>query len=177
MKVVIGCTSADSPIRIIALYRIRFEAIFCSFLFWNYYFIGCHAAHMPSRFCQACSCSSRILLIWEHSNKSQQNVVSNRTCRPVLYRKVRAASVEIHSRHFDVHSAALSVDARFVGLRRLLHEWPVASGVFGLAFTALSVAALLAVLGRRVMTDVVRLAALLTSEMVLMERCDFSTEK
>ena len=65
--------------------------------------------------------------------------------------------MEIHSRYFDVHSATLSVDARFVGLRRFLHERPVASGAFGIALTALSMFVLAAVFGRRIMTHVVRL--------------------
>ena len=67
--------------------------------------------------------------------------------------------VEIHSRYFDVHSAALTVDAHFVGLRRFLHERPVASGALGVAFTALSMAVLVAVFGRRIVTHVVRLVA------------------
>ena len=72
------------------------------------------------------------------------------------HRKVRAVSVELHSRYFDVHTATLTVDTRFVGLRRFLHERPMASGALGIAFAALSMFVLVAVFGRRIMTHVVR---------------------
>ena len=71
------------------------------------------------------------------------------------YRRVRAASVELHSRYFDVHTATLSVDTHFVGLRRFLHDRPIASGALGIALTALSMVVLVAVFGRRIMTHVV----------------------
>ena len=87
----------------------------------------------------------------------------------MLNRRVRAASVEIHSRYFDVQSATLSVDTHFVGLRRFLHERPVASGALGIALTALSMVVLVAVFGRRIMTHVVRFVTPLLATMFVVK--------
>ena len=47
-----------------------------------------HIVHLTSHFCQICCCPSRSRLTSEQSNQSQQNVVSNRTCHPVLLNQI-----------------------------------------------------------------------------------------
>ena len=155
-----NCKSHLSPERLISPYR-RFleEALF-----------------VPFEIMGVASPAVRSLIVFEEQFKENvhrymSNITLKRGCldESCSYsrRRVRAASVEIHSRNFDVHSATLTVDARFVGLRRLLHERPIASGALGIAITALSMFVLAAVFGRRIMSHAVRLVVTTRNVQVL----------